>query len=272
MLEALAFPFFQRALLAGALAGIACGVIGTWVVARRMASISGGLAHAAFGGVGLGYLAGFPPLLGAAGFGVSAALVVGLAVRRLGSSLDTVIALVWSVGMALGVVFIALAPGYAPDLTSYLFGNLLFAPPVYVGAVAVLDVALIGVVWWLYEDLRAVAFDEDFAEISGLPVERLFLLLLALIALTIVALIRVVGIILAIALLTAPAAAARHWCDTLGGMMVAASAISAAAVTGGLWLAWALSAAGVSVPAGPLVILLAALVYTGSSVASRLRR
>ncbi len=270
MLEALSQPFFQRVILAGLLASFACGVIGTWVVAKRMATISGGLSHAAFGGVGLGYLLGFNPMLGATGFGLLAGLTVGVAYRRLSTGLDTLISMVWAVGMALGIVFIALAPGYAPDLTSYLFGSLLFVPWSYVWLVAALDLVIGLSVWALFKELQAVAFDEEFAELAGVPVEAVFLTLLALTALAVVTLIRVVGIILGVALLTVPAAIARQWSDGLRRMMAISVAICAVVTTGGLLLSWALSESlGVSAPPGPLIILLVALLYGLSSAARR---
>jgi zinc transport system permease protein len=265
MLEAFSLPFFQRVLLAGLLASIACGVIGTYVVARRIASLSGGLSHAAFGGVGLGYLAGFPPILGAAGFGLLAALLVGIAQRRFGSGLDTLISMIWAVGMALGIVFVALAPGYAPDLMSYLFGSLLFVPWEYVGLVALLDTVILLAVVFFHRPFEAVCFDEEYAEVAGVPAEGFFLALLALAALAIVTLIRVVGVILAIALLTIPPATARPWVTSLRGMMILAVALCAASTLGGLFLSYALSESfGISAPPGPLVILLAATLYLAS--------
>ena len=268
MLEALTLPFFQRVLLAGLLASLACGVIGTYVVAKRIASLSGGLSHAAFGGVGLGYLAGFPPMLGAAGFGLLAALVVGIAQRRLGSGIDTLVSMVWSVGMALGIVFVALAPGYAPDLMSYLFGSLLFVPWDYVIAIGVLDLLILIAVLRFHRVFEAVCFDEEFAEVAGLPAEGVFLGLLALTALAIVTLIRVVGVILAIALLTIPAATARPWVESLRAMMLLSVALCAVSTVGGLLLAYGLSQGiGLSAPPGPLIILLAAFFYALSAAA-----
>ena len=272
MTEALASPFFQRVLVAALLASIACGVIGSYIVARRISSLCGGLAHAAFGGVGLGYLAGFSPLLGATGAGLIASAIIGAAYRRLGSSLDTVIALVWSVGMALGVLFISLTPGYTPDLTSYLFGSLVLVPWDYVVLVGLLDLLVLAVAWLLRKELQAVAFDEEFAEVSGLPVEPLFLLLLGLSALSIVTLIRVVGIILAIALLTVSAVIARQWRTRLGAMMGLATVICAASLVVGLFGSWQLSVCGgPSLPPGPLAILCLAVAYGISSGARRLR-
>ena len=270
MLELLALPFFQRVLIAGLLASFACGVIGTWVVAKRMASLSGGLAHAAFGGVGLGYWLGFSPMLGATGFGLLAGLAIGLAYRRLESGLDVLISMVWAVGMALGILFIALAPGYAPDLTSYLFGSLLFVPWSYVWLVLALDALIAVVVWSFFKELQAVAFDESFAELVGLRVELLFLTLLALTALAIVTLIRVVGIILAIALLTVPAAIARQWAADLRLMMAISTGVCAGATVIGLFGSWALSTElGIAAPPGPLIILCTALLYAASSALRR---
>jgi zinc transport system permease protein len=270
LLEALGHPFFQRVLFAGLLSSVACGVIGTYVVAKRIGSISGGISHAAFGGVGLGYLLGFSPMLGAAGFGMLAGVLVGVAQRRLRAGMDTLISMVWSLGMALGILFVALAPGYAPDLMSYLFGSLLFVPRDYVVLVGALDVVILVVVVLLHRRLEAVCFDEEFSEAAGLPVGALFVGLLALTSLAIVALIRVVGVILAIALLTMPAATARQWADSLRGMMVIAVLLCAVCTTGGLLASYALSYAfDISAPPGPLVVLLAGVAYGVSSLLRR---
>jgi zinc transport system permease protein len=272
MSEALALPFFQRVLLAGLLASVACGVLGSFVVAKRITSLSGGLAHAAFGGVGLGYLLGFSPMLGASGFGVLGGVAVGVAYRRLGSGLDTLVSMLWAVGMALGIVFVALAPGYAPDLLSYLFGSLLFVSWSYVWMVAALDLLVVVLVVGLFKDLQAVAFDEEFAEVAGVPVERLLILLLALTSLAIVTLIRVVGVVLVIALLSVPAAIARHWTRTLPAMMGLAIGACALSTLAGLMLSYALSARfALSVPPGPLIVLLATAAWALSALARRLR-
>jgi zinc transport system permease protein len=275
MLDALALPFFQRVLIAGLLASLACGVLGTFVVAKRISSVSGGLAHAAFGGVGLGYLVGFSPMLGAAGFGVLSAVAIGLGARRMGAGLDTWISMVWAAGMALGMLFVALAPGYAPDLMSYLFGSLLFVSWDYVLLVVALDLLIGLVVLGLFKEFQAVSFDEEFSEVVGVRVERLFLALLVLIALGIVTLIRVVGVILVIALLTVPAAIARHWSDDLRSMMALATAVSVVCTGAGLFLSYALGSlpsGGISVPPGPVVILLATALYGVSATTRRVVR
>jgi zinc transport system permease protein len=272
MIDALALPFFQRVLIAGLLASLACGVIGSLVVAKRISSLSGGISHAAFGGVGLGYLLGFDPTIGAAIFGVVAGIAIGLVYRRVRSGLDTLISMVWAVGMALGILFVAFAPGYAPDLTSYLFGSLLLVPWKYVGWIAAVDALVLLGVGLLFKELQAIAFDEEFAEVVGLPVEMLFLGLLSLTSLAVVVLMRVVGVILAIALLTLPAATSRQWTGSLGPMMAGAVALCAACTAGGLFLSYGLSdAASVSAPPGPLIVLLAAALFAVSTGLRRLR-
>ncbi len=273
ILDMIALPFMQRVLLAGLLASVAAGVVGTFVVVKRMSSISGGIAHAAFGGVGLGFLLGFSPFLGAALFGVLSGVGVGLAHRRFGSALDTAISIFWSVGMALGVLFIALTPGYAPDLTSYLFGSILFVSWDYVVLVALLDGLIIAICWRLYVAFQAIAFDEEFAAVVGLPVERLLLALLALIAISVVTLMQVVGIILAIALLTIPAETVRPWSRSLGHMMIGAATVAAVATTGGIVASFLLAERfTVSVPSGPLVILLSVSFYGLSRAMPQRRR
>lgn len=271
MSEAFELGFLHRVAAAGLLVSVACGVVGSYVVAKRISTLAGGISHAAFGGVGLGYWLGFAPMLGAAGFGLLASLAIGVAWRRLGSGVDTMTSMVWAVGMALGMLFVAMSPGYAPDLMSFLFGSLLFVPWKYVAVVAVLDAAVLVAVGLLGKELQAVAFDEEFAEVAGVPVERTFLLLLAMTALTVVTLIRVVGVILAIALLTIPAMIARHWSDGLPGMMAIAVPVCAACVLAGLYGSWALAGAGVSLPPGPLVIVIAAAAWGASGLVRRAR-
>ena len=264
MFDAFSLPIFQRVLIAGLLASLACGMLGTFIVAKRISSLSGGLAHAAFGGVGLGYFFGFSPMLGAAGFGVFSALAIGFGARRLRAGIDTWISMVWAVGMALGIVFVALTPGYAPDLMSYLFGNLLFVSWHYVLVIGLLDLLIGVVVVSFFKEFQAISFDEEFSEVVGVRVDRLFLLLLVLVALGIVTLIRVAGVILVIALLTMPAAIARHWTDDLRRMMLLATGVSVVCTMAGILISYALGSLPemrASIPPGPLVILFAAVLY-----------
>lgn len=266
MLDALSYPFFQRALAAGLLASVACGIVGTYVVVKRIASISGSLSHAAFGGVGLGYLLGFDPIIGAAGFSLAASAGLGLAYRRAQGSLDTLLAMVWSIGMALGIFFIALTPGYAPDLMSYMFGSILFVPSAFLWLAGLLDIVIVVLVFVLFKEFQAVTFDEEFAEVVGIAVGPILHLLLAITALAVITLIQVVGVIMVIALLTFPAAIARHWSENLTRMMVFSVGLSALCTTLGLFGSYGLSQVfKVQAPTGPLIILIAALLYIVSS-------
>lgn len=268
--ELLANPYLQRALVAGLLASIACGIVGPLVLVKRMTGISGALSHGAFGGVGLGYLVGFDPLAGAAGFVLLLGAGVGWAYRRLRRQLDSLITLCWPLGMALGVLFMVQRDGYAPELTSYLFGSILFVTRDQLGLVAGLDVLVVATVALTYHPLRAWCFDEDFATVAGIPGTALLHLLLALVGLAVVALIQVVGVILAIALLTVPAAVARHWTRDLARCMVLATAVCAVVTTVGMLTAfWIDASTDLRMQAGPTIILVATLVYLGSAALRR---
>ena len=248
--------FIRNALVAGLLASIACGVIGSYVVVKRMVSVSVGISHASFCGIGLGYLAGFDPLLGAMGFTVAAALVMGVLGQRVKQQMDTLICVVWAVGMSLGILFIALAPGYTPDLFSFLFGNILLVPTGDLVLTGILAVAIVVIVVILYYPLLAVSFDQEYAAVMNLPVMALELLLLSMVALSVVMLIRVVGIILVIALLTLPAAISREFSAGLSRMMAGAVVVGILFTFGSIWLSYILDA-----PSGATIILLAAAGY-----------
>lgn len=267
MLEALQYEFMRNAVFAGLLASVACGVIGVYVVTKRIVFISGGIAHASFGGIGLGYFAGISPVLGALLFSVTSALGMGLVTRKTRLPEDTAIGILWAVGMALGIIFIGLAPGYAPDLFSYLFGNILTVPSSDLLLMLLLDAVIVLVVLALYKEFLSLSFDEEFSRVVGVPVEALYLLLLCLIALTVVVLIRVVGIILVIALLTIPAALARQFTNGLRKMMLLAVIFSAAFTFGGLWLSFWLDLAS-----GATIILVSGAALLVSFGLSRLRR
>jgi len=272
MVEALEFSFFQRALLAGLLASVACGIIGAYVVVKQISSISGGLSHAALGGVGVAYFFGINPIIGATIFSILSALGIGVAYRHQRHSLDTLIAMVWSLGMAIGIIFISLTPGYVPDLTSYLFGSILFVPQEYILLVLLLDVVVVGVVFFMFKEFQAVSFDEEYAEVMGVPVAVVVIVLLLLTALAVVTLIRIVGVIMLIALLTTPAVIARQWTDSLKGMMIFGIVLSAFSITSGLFLSYWLSESfGISaIPTGPLIILFVTCLYVISSILVRL--
>ncbi|MEA1985582.1 MAG: metal ABC transporter permease [Euryarchaeota archaeon] len=256
MLEMLQYDFMRYAILAGLLASIACGVIGVYVVVKRIVFISGGIAHASFGGIGLGYYLGVNPIMGVLPFGVISALVMGLVSRRSKIAEDTAIGILWSVGMAIGIIFIAMTPGYAPDLMTYLFGNILTVPLSDLYLMFILDIVIVGTVYLFYKEFMALSYDEDFATVAGIPVELIYLLLLCLIALTVVIMIRVVGLILVIALLTIPAALSQRCTNRLSTMMQLSILFGASFTIIGLMLSYYFD-----VPSGATIILVMATAY-----------
>jgi len=256
MISIITFEFFRNALLAGLLASITCGIIGSYVVVKKMVALSGGISHAAFGGIGLGYYAGIDPIIGAIGFSLASALGMGMISLRAKQHLDTLIGAIWAIGMAIGILFISLTPGYAPDLFSFLFGNILLVPIGDLVIMAVLAGLILVVVIACYQIFLAVTFDEEYAMVLNIPVEIVYLLLLSLVALTVVMLIRIVGIILVIALLTLPAAISREYCSGLRNMMVLSVLTGILVTTGGIFLSYFLD-----VPSGATIILIAAGLY-----------
>ena len=204
LLQLLSYTFIQNAILAAFLMSVACGITGTYIVSKRMVFISGGITHASFGGVGIGYFLGFPPLAGAAIFAVLAALTTENLTRRKILRNDSIIAILWSFGMALGIIFIYLTPGYAPNLMSYLFGSIITVTSTDLWLMFVLAVVVSLVFTFLYKPILYVAFDEQFARIRGIPVMLLNYLLIVLVALSIVLSIRTAGIILVLSVLTIP--------------------------------------------------------------------
>jgi len=238
MFELLQYEFIRNALLAVLLASIACGIIGVYVVVKRIVFISGGIAHASFGGVGLGYFLGVNPIWGIIPFSILSALVMGLVSKRSRIPEDTVIGILWALGVSLGIVFIGLSPGYAPDLFSYLFGNILTVTSVDLIIMLILDLVIIMVVFLFYKEFLALSFDDEFATVVGVPTVKLYFLLLCLIALTIVVLMKVVGIIMIIALLTIPAAISKQYTSNLKKMIFISILLSAIFGLGGLWLSY----------------------------------
>jgi len=256
MIEILQFEFMRNALIAALLASIACGIIGVYVVVKRIVFISGGIAHAAFGGIGLGYFLGVNPVLGVIPFSIAAALIMGVISKRTKIPEDTAIGILWVMGMALGVIFVALSPGYAPELFGYLFGSILTVPTSDIILMLSLNAAIIAVVFSLHREFQAISFDEEYATTIGLPTERLYLLLLCLIALTVVLLIRVVGVILVIALLTIPAAMSRQFTHRLSSMMFLSVFLCAVFTVCGLWLSYAFD-----LPSGATIVLVSGTAF-----------
>ncbi len=266
--------FMRNAVLTGILASVACGIIGTHVVVRRISYIAGGIAHSVLGGIGAAIylqrvhgLTGFGPLHGAVLAALLAAAIIGAVSMRARERVDTVIGAVWAVGMAAGIIFLSRTPGYGEDLMSYLFGNILMVRTRDLWLIAGLDVIVVATSLLFYDQFLAVAFDEEFSRVRGARVELYYMLLLLLTALTIVLLVSVVGIVMVIALLTIPAAIAGQFAGRLSLMMVLAVVVSIALTTGGLALSY-----GPSLPAGATIILLAGVAYLIAVGVTRLMR
>jgi zinc transport system permease protein len=259
IVEALQFGFMRNALLTGLLVSVACGVIGTFVVVKRIVFVSGGIAHAAYGGIGLGYFLGLDPVLGAIAFSLAAALGMGAVQRRTGERADTLIGVMWAIGMATGIILVDLSPGYKADLLSYLFGSILAVPTSDLMVMVILDLVIVTAVVLFYKELLAISFDEVFATVENVPVGAIYLVLMGLVALTVVMLMRVVGLILVIAMLTIPAAIAGRWVRDMKRMMIVASGLGMLFMTAGLWLSYF-----VNLTSGATIILLAGVGYLAS--------
>ncbi len=266
MFEAFQFEFMRNALMAGLLASIACGIVGVYVVVKKIVSMSGGIAHASFGGIGLGYLLNFSPVLGAMFFSLLSALTMGLVTRRTRLPEDTAIGILWAIGMALGVIFIGLSPGFAPDLMSYLFGNILTVPLSDLYLMAGLDLVILVLTVAFYKEFLLLSFDEEFGTVAGMPVDGLYLLLLCMVALTVVVLIRVVGMILVIAMLAFPAAMARQFTHDIRKMMVLSVILGMIFTFGGLWISYLLNHAS-----GATIILLSGLTLLATYIVKALQ-
>ena len=229
--------------------------------------MSGGISHAAFGGIGLGYWLGINPLVAVVPFSLAAAVAIGLLHRRLHLSEDAAIGVLWTMGMALGVLFVRMGPGYAPDLQSYLFGNILTVPRFDLYLMLGVDALVAATVALFYRELVALSFDAEFAAVVGVPVRWIDLLLLCMVALSVVVLIRVVGIILVIALLTMPAAIAGQFTGNLRNLMSGAVLVGVSLTVAGLLVSY-----GLNIPSGATVVLLLGAVLLLVSWARRGRR
>lgn len=256
LLEVLQFGFMRNALMAGLLVSLACGVIGTFVVVKRIVFISGGIAHTAYGGIGLGYFFGINPVIGAVLFSLLAAIGMGWIQRNTRQRADTIIGVMWAIGMALGIIFIDLTTGYKADLMSYLFGSILTVPTSDLMIMALLNVVIITLVGLFYKELLAISFDETFATVQNVPVDTIYIILLTMIALTVVMMMQVVGLIMVIALLTMPAAISAQYVKDMKKMMVLGTLLSMTFTTTGLFLSYFLN-----LTSGATIIMVAGVVY-----------
>lgn len=249
-------PFLQRAILTGILSSIVCGVIGVIVIEKKLIMMSAGIAHTAYGGVGLGIFLDFEPIIGAFGFAVVSALGIGYAKRKSGAKTDVIIGLLWSFGMACGILFIGLTKGIAKDISSYLFGNILTVTKTDIIFMSVLSLLVVFIIISLFAHWKSYLFDEEFATVTGINTAILEYLLLILIAMTVVVLIRSVGIILIIALLTAPAATASLLSKKLKMRIVFSIIISLIFTLTGLYLSYILDIAS-----GATIVFVSVITY-----------
>lgn len=257
MFEFFQYEFMQRAFIAAILVSVACGAVGTYVVIKRIVSLSGGISHAAFGGVGLGYFLGLNPVVAAIPFSIAAALSMGAVQEKIKISEDTSIGILWSVGMALGIIFINLKSGYAPDLFSYLFGSILTVSNSDLYIMVVLDVIILVVVFLFRREFLGVSFDEEFSQVVGLHSTLINMLLLGLIALSVVVLMKVMGIILLIALLAIPAAICKQYTYDLGKLMLYSTITGIVLTVLGLILAFIFNLAS----GATIILVLAAALF-----------
>jgi zinc transport system permease protein len=261
------YPFLQYALLTGILASVACGIIGTYIVVRRISYIADGIAHAVLGGMGAAlyfqkvyHWQGVMPLHGALVSAIIAAIIIGLVSLWAKQREDTVISALWAVGMAVGIVFISRTPGYNEDLMGYLFGNILMVSSNDLWMLAGLDAIIVALGLLFYNQFLAVCFDDEFARLRGVRVEVFYLLLLCLAALTVVVLATVVGIVMVIALLTLPIGIAALFSTTMWRMMLISTILCAVFTTSGLALSYA-----PDYPAGATTIIIAGAAYLAAT-------
>ena len=256
LLHLFTYSFFQHAVLAALLMSVTCGIIGTYIVSRRMVFISGGITHASFGGVGIGYYLGFPPLAGAAIVAVLAALTTENLTRRKVLRNDSIIAILWSLGMAIGIIFVYLSPGYAPNLMSYLFGSIITVTSTDLWLMLALALTVTVVFVLFYRPILYVAFDEQFARIRGIPVMLINYLLIILVALAIVLSIRTAGIILVLSVLTIPQNISNLFTNRFSHIMAGSVVIGFFASILGLILSYALD-----IPSGATIIFTLVVLY-----------
>lgn len=238
MIEALEFEFIQHAILAGILVSFTAGIIGSLIVVNRMVFLAGGIAHTSYGGIGLAVYTGIPIFLGASLFAVAAALLIAMLTLKKRDRIDTFIGLIWAVGMAIGVIFIDLTPGYNVDLMSYLFGSILAVTRDDLYFMSALLVVILLVITLWYRDILAVSYDSQYAGIRGINIKFFYTLILVLSALTVVIAIKVVGLILVIAMLTIPVYIAEKISNSLLSMMFISGVIATIFTLVGLWLSY----------------------------------
>jgi zinc transport system permease protein len=243
------YGFLLNATWAAVFASITCGIVGTYIVTNRIVFLSGGITHSSFGGIGLGYFLGINPILGATVFSVISALGIEFFTRKGQVRYDSVIGIWWSLGMALGIIFIYITPGYAPNLMTYLFGSILTVSQLDIFFMALMTLLIIAFFLVFYRLILYISFDEEYARAHNLPVNLMKSLLISLVALVIVINIKVVGIILLISLLTVPQAIANFFTKRFHTMILYSIVISLVGVFSGLTISYNLD-----IPSGASII------------------
>jgi zinc transport system permease protein len=266
MIDALQFEFMRNALAAGLLASIICGIMGTLVVVNRIVFLSGGIAHAAYGGIGLAFFFNWPYLPATIGFSLFAAMVMAAISHAVKHRADTIIGVIWALGMAFGIILLDMTPGYNVDLMSYLFGSILTVPRSDLLIMAVIGVIMTILVVHYYQDLLAMSYDEEFARIRGVAVKKLYFGLIGMLAVAIVLVIQVVGLILVIALLTIPPFIAEKYANSLVQMMVGSSLLGALFTVTGLWFSYRYN-----LTSGASIIAVSGIVFLISLVVEKVR-
>jgi len=266
------FPFLRNALLAGLLSSVLFGILGSVVTVRRIGSLAGAVSHAVLGGIGMALflsatiIPGFPPIAGALIFAVLSALIIGFVSLKAKQREDTVINAIWVIGMSLGLLFMAKTPGYA-DPSAWLFGNILLISNMDLILLAILDIIVLILAKRFYAQIEASSFDPEFARTRGVPVNKIFILLLGLTAVAIVLLQTFVGIVMVIAMLTLPSGCAGVFSRSLGGMMRASCLFAALFSVCGLVSGWIFD-----LPVGAMTVIIAGIIFLGFSAARALKR
>ncbi len=256
MIELLKYSFMKNALCASVFASIICGIIGTIIVEKRLIMMSGGISHASFGGIGLGYFLGIEPIVGAFIFSLIAGLgLSGLSYKN-SKNIDAAIGIFWSTGMALGIIFVSLTPGYPPDMTSYLFGDILTVSKLSVILMIFINIIIISIIIPLFDYWKVYLFDEVYTKVIGLKTKLIEKILFVLISLTIVVLIKTVGIILVIALLTIPPTIGKLITYDLKNIMIISIILGVLFCITGLMISYSFNIAS-----GACIVLIAALTY-----------
>jgi zinc transport system permease protein len=257
MLDLLSYNFFVNALIAAVFTSISCGIVGTYIVSKRIVFISGGITHASFGGIGLGYFLGINPIFSAIIFSIMSALGIEFLSKKTDLREDSAIAIMWSFGMAIGIIFIFLSPGYAPNLMNYLFGNILTISKQDIYLSLSLAIVVSGFFLLFFRTILFISFDEEFARTRKVGVQIMNYILISFVALTIVLSIKVAGIILVISLLTIPQVAANLFFKDFKSIVFASVILGFLGSAGGLILSYYLN-----IPSGASIIFLLVVIFT----------